>query len=168
MGKASLAGFRNGQQTAFSLERDEFGRLVLLLPNEAQRYVGVEAVRAFPITHPQDGVALCGADGGELLWIDELGALPEAARRHIEEALAQREFMPELVRIVDVSSYTTPCVWEVETSRGETSFVLRDVDDMRRLRPHGLLIIDSNGLRYLVRDLRNLDKGSRRILDRLA
>ena len=84
----------------------------------------------------------------------------------IAEALSAREFMPEIIRIKSVSAFSTPSTWLVTTDRGETSLVLKSEDFVRRLSHTRLLIADSLGIDYLVRDLGMLDKASRRLLDR--
>ena len=146
------------------LHRDPFGRLVLVL--DAVEHRAVVPVRAFPISASDQGIALVGAEGHELAWIERLEDLPQPQRALVEEELAAREFMPEIGRIVRVSGYVTPCTWTVETDRGETSFVLKSEEAIRRLSPHGLLIADSRGINFLVRDMRELDAGSRKVLDR--
>ena len=77
-----------------------------------------------------------------------------------------REFMPVINRIVSVSSYATPSTWQVKTNHGDTRLVLKGEEDIRRLAPPALLIADSNGIYYLIRDRNALDQNSRRILDR--
>ena len=39
-------------------------------------------------------------------------------------------------------------------------------DDIRRLGPHKVLVIDTQGIRYLIADTRQLDAASRRRLER--
>ena len=147
------------------LERDPHGRL---LYTDAQGTVhsGVQAVRAFPIDAPLEGLSLVGADGHELLWVAQWNDLPDAARALIEEELAQREFMPWIERLVEVSTFSTPSTWTVDTDRGRTLLVLKGEEDIRRLKDGGLLVTDSHGLVYRMRDLKSLDRGSRRLLDR--
>ncbi len=123
-------------------------------------------MRAFPIQAPQDGIAMVNGDGAEVAWIERLDDLPPGARSLVEEELAGREFMPEIARIESVSSFATPCTWHVATDRGDTSFVLRGEEDIRRIGAESLLITDSHGIHFLVRALPALDKHSRRILDR--
>jgi hypothetical protein len=65
-----------------------------------------------------------------------------------------------------VSSLATPSTWEVETDRGDTVFVLKGEEDIRRLGRSGLLIADRHGIQFLVRDVNVLDHASRRLLDR--
>jgi hypothetical protein len=74
--------------------------------------------------------------------------------------------MPEIRAIRSVSSYATPSTWQVSTDRGDTSFVLRGEEDIRRIGQDTLLISDSHGIHFLLRDLAGLDRQSRKILDR--
>ncbi len=150
---------------AFTLTRDSSGRLVYRGEDGAAR-VGVVPVRAFPISAPEEGVSLVGTDGRELAWIAQPRELPDGLRELIESELAAREFVPEIVHIRAVSSFVTPCTWYVATDRGETQFVLRGEESIRRLSRSTLLIADRNGIHYLVRDIDALDRTSRRLLDR--
>jgi hypothetical protein len=150
--------------TRFELVRNPFGRLVLT--HDGVVHEGVVPVRAFPIQAPNDGIAMVNGDGEEVAWIDRLVDLPEGTRSLIEDELAGREFMPEIARIEAVTSFATPCTWTVATDRGPTSFVLRGEEDIRRLGANALLVSDSHGIQFLVRDLQGLDRHSRKILDR--
>lgn len=149
----------------FQLTRNSFGKLVLTAA-DGEVHAGVIPVHAFPVSAPEENVALVTSDGHELAWIERLADLPEATRTLVREELASREFMPEIRAIRQVSSFATPCTWLVDTDRGETSFVLKGEDDIRRLSPTTLLIADSHGIHFLVRDTRTLDKPSRKLLDR--
>jgi hypothetical protein len=151
----------------FELKRNPFGRLVYTgIGTDGAVHDGVVPVHAFPITAPDEGIALVTPDGRELAWFDRLTDLPDDIRILLQEELANREFMPEIRRIRHVSSYATPSVWEVETDRGNTAFVLRGEEDIRRLSPSTLLIADSHGIHFLIRDMFALDKTSRKIMDR--
>lgn len=152
-------------QIDFTLSRNAFGRLVLTDANGIS-HEGVVPVRAFPIAAPNDGLALVSTEGRELVWLDSLDELPAGMRALLGEELAAREFMPEVLRILGVSTYATPSTWTVETNRGEASFVLRGEEDIRRLGGQTLLISDSHGIHFLIRDAGKLDKPSRKILDR--
>jgi hypothetical protein len=149
----------------FTLTRNSFGQLVLTTA-EGHTCEGVAPVRAFPIQAPDDGIALVHPDGREVAWIARLEDLAPAQRQLVEEELTGREFMPEIQRIVDVTSFATPCTWQVETDRGPTSFVLRGEEDIRRIGESGLLISDSHGIHFLVRDMGALDRHGKKILDR--
>lgn len=149
----------------FSLEHNPLGQLVLRTAAGAT-HVGVVPVRAFPLAAPDEGLSLVSPEGRELAWIDHLDELPAALRTLITAELAAREFQPEVLRLLSVSTFSTPSVWTVETDRGTTEFVLKSEEDIRRLGGNGLLIGSGQGVHYLVRDRQALDRASRRLLDR--
>lgn len=149
----------------FQIERQPSGRL-RLIDAHGQRHEDVVPVRAFPLAAPDEGVSLMGAEGQELVWIERLQALPASARALLQEELALRDFVPQITRLVSVSSFGTPSVWTVETDRGDTSFVLKGEDDIRRLAGSALLIASSEGVQYGIADMSALDKASRRLLER--
>jgi Domain of unknown function (DUF1854) len=149
----------------FQLQRNSFGQLILIAAN-GNSYVDVEPARAFPINTPRENISIISSDGHELAWIEKLDELPSETRQLVEEALKAREFMPEIQRVTGVSGYATPCTWEVETDRGSTNLILNSEEDIRRLTFPALLIVDSRGIQFLIRDRGSLDKTSRKILDR--
>jgi Domain of unknown function (DUF1854) len=149
----------------FALGRDAWGRLVLT-DADGRRHTGVEPVRTFPLSDPRHGVALCDADGREVLWVEDLDGLPPPLHRQLEEELARREFVPVIRRVVRVSAPVDPSEWEVETDRGRTHFVLNSEDDVHRLDEDRALVTDAHGIRYLIPDTRQLDAASRRLLER--
>ena len=148
-----------------SLIRDSLGRLVFI-DDAGARHVDVHAVRAFPITAPNAGISLMDSAGKELFWYTSLAAIPEEDRALLLEELAAREFMPVIEQISSVSSYATPSIWLVQTDRGETRLRLNGEENIRRVAGNTLLISDANGVQYLVRDSSQLNKQSRKLLDR--
>ena len=149
----------------YQLQRDASGRLVLI-DAAGERHEGVVPVRAFPISAPEDGIALVDAHGHELAWIERIEDLPAGLAEIVADELAIREFMPVINRIISVSSFATPSTWRVATNRGETDLVLKGEEDIRRLTPPALLIADTHGIHYLIRDRGALDAQSRKFLDR--
>ncbi|MFK3736434.1 DUF1854 domain-containing protein [Massilia sp. TN1-12] len=149
----------------FQLRRDAFGKLVLTNA-DGEEFVGVMPVRSFPVQAPTRGISLVRDGGKEVAWIDDLETLPADLRALVFEELEGREFMPEILSIKSVSSFATPCTWHVQTDRGDTEFVLKGEEDIRRLGAFSLLIADSHGIHFLIRDMFGVDKNSRRILDR--
>ena len=149
----------------FDLQRDAFGCWVLVL-SDGTRHSPVTALRAYPVSAPHQGVALMDADGHELLWVPDLSALPADLQTTLREALDEREFLPQILRLDTVSSLVTPSTWSVQTDRGATQFMLKGEEDIRRLTGTVLLINDANGVQYMIRDLAAMDKHSRKLLDR--
>ena len=150
---------------SFRLQRDAFGRLVFT-GADGVAHVGVVPVRAFPIAAPGEGLSLLNAEGHELAWVERLDDLPADQRTLVDELLAEREFVPQIQRLRAVSSFSTPSTWEVDTDRGPTRFVLKGEEDIRRIGRTQLLIADSQGLQFVVRDFLALDRHSKRLLER--
>jgi hypothetical protein len=148
------------------LQRDAHGRLVLTMA-DGSVHEDVTPVRAFPIAAPQDGLALLGADGHEVVWVAHLDELSAADRRLVEEELAVRGFAAVIEKILSVSSFSTPSTWQVQTDRGTAQFVLKGEEDIRRLGSRTRLLITSgDGLQFRVPDATALDRPSRRLLER--
>ena len=126
----------------------------------------VMAVRSFPVAAPEEGIALVDVDGKELLWIPHLNQLQETVRAKIVMAMRQREFMPQILKLHGVSSFVTPSTWDIETDRGPTSLLLKGEEDIRRLSATVLLVTDGHGVQFLIRDLAQMDRYSRKLLDR--
>jgi hypothetical protein len=155
----------NKMTTTFQLRRNNFRQLVLTDIDGAD-HVDVRPVRAFPIQSPDAGISLVKENGAEVAWIDHLSDLPASIRELIDEELDGREFMPEISKIVSVTSFATPCTWHVQTDRGDTNFVLKGDEDIRRIGKESLLIADNHGIHFLIRNMFEIDKHSRKILDR--
>ncbi len=152
-------------RSAFQLERHASGQL-LLVTEDGEQHLGVVPVRAFPIAAPDEGISLISIEGHELVWLERLSELPLQQRSVLEEELALRDFVPEITRLTSVSSFGTPSTWVVETDRGETSFVLKGEEDIRRLSRLSLLIAAGHGVHFSVKDMGALDRASRRLLER--
>ena len=129
-------------------------------------YENVSVVRAFPIFAPTEGVSIVGSNAQELVWIESLDSLSTSQRGAVLQALQEREFMPEILRLMSVSSFTTPSTWTIQTNRGTTELLLKGEEDIRRLSVKTLIVSDSYGVQFLIKDLPSLDRHSRRLLDR--
>ena len=147
------------------LERDTLGRLVFI-DASGNTHIGVHPVRAFPITAPGAGLSIMDQSGKELCWLASLSAIPESELALIEEEIAALEFMPVIERITQVSTFATPSIWDIETDRGPTRIRLKGEEDIRRIAGNTLLIADSNGLQFMIKDSTVLDKHSKKLLDR--
>ncbi len=149
----------------FQLTHNLAGRLVFTA-SDGKISEGVYPIRAYPISAPEDGLSLLGEDGHELAWIASLVSVPSDIRMLIEQELAKREFMPEINRILHVSSFATPSTWQVDTNRGMAELILKAEDHIRRLTPTSLLIADSHGIHFIIRDIDQLDNHSRKLMER--
>jgi len=150
---------------AFTLSRNTFGRLVLT-DAAGTAHAGVVAVRAFPLAAPDEGISLLGRDGHELAWIEHLRDLDDDARAQVQAELADLSCTPVIERLVRVSSFATPCTWTVATDRGDTQFVLEGEENIRRLPGGALLIASAQGIYFRIAEPIQLDRHSRRLLER--
>ena len=126
----------------------------------------VMAVRSFPVAAPEEGIAVVDVDGKELLWIPHLNLLSDTVRVNVLRAMTQREFMPQILKLLGVSSFVTPSIWDIETDRGFTTLLLKGEEDIRRLSASVLLVTDGHGVQFLIRDIAQMDRQSRKLLDR--
>lgn len=148
----------------FGLSHDAWQRLVLI-DSDGARHVGVEPVRAFPISDPERWISICDPDGREILCVRDLADVPKATRQVLEEELLRREFVPVIQRIEHVSTEAEPSEWIVDTDRGQARFLVNSADDVRRLGNDRAIVMDMQGIRYLIAGVRSLDAHSRRILE---
>jgi len=149
----------------FALNRDAFGVWVLHL-SDGSVHEQVVVVRAFPVSHPDAGFSVLNRQGHELVWVDDIQVVAAHEREALLQAVAEREFMPEIERLDKVSGFIAPCTWSVQTNRGPTQLWLKGEEDIRRMSSQTWLVADGHGVQYLIRDLSRLDRHSRKLLDR--
>ena len=133
---------------------------------QGQQHDHVMAVRSFPVAAPEEGIALVDGDGKELLWIPHLDMLNDAVRARVLKAINQREFMPQILKLYGVSGFVAPSTWDIETDRGRTKLLLKGEEDIRRLSGKVMLVTDGHGVQFLIRDMSQMDRHSRKLLDR--
>ena len=146
-----------------SFRKNEWGQLVLVMPDGAE-HPGIDPVRCFPLTDPDHVIALLDPEGKEVICLPSLEVLNPESREFIRRELAERDFVPVIQKIMTTSAPYPPCIWNVETDRGKISFHLESEDDIRSLGKSGIVIADSNGIRYKILDISKLDSTSRRIV----
>jgi hypothetical protein len=118
-------------------------------------------VRAFPVQAPEDGISLLNTMARK--WLDRPHRRPRCrqARWYAKNwpAASSCRRSPHQQR------HQLRRAPGRKTDRGDTEFVLRGEEDIRRLTVDTLLISDIHGIHFLIRDLRELDKHSK-IIDR--
>jgi hypothetical protein len=160
---SSAAVTRGASPAGWVLERHAHGRLVFVA-TDGTRHDDVDVLRAFPVSAVRGPVAIVGADGGELAWIDALAAVADPLRTILERELAEREFLPVIERIAAISD-SEPAEWTVATDRGPHRFKVAHADDVVRQPDGAVFVTDTDGVRYLVPRFEALDAESRRLLD---
>jgi hypothetical protein len=105
-------------------------------------------------------------NGEEVFLLERLEDLAEETRKLLLEDLKRREFLPRINKILTIEPSSEPSLWVVETDKGRIEFVLSTEDDVRQLDGKTMLIADSKGMRYVIRDVDKLDKKSRKAIRR--
>jgi hypothetical protein len=148
----------------FELTRNQWGR-ISITDNVGKQHHDVAFVPLFPITHPGNWISVITADGIEVATIITPQEIKNDSRSILEQELTLRDFVPRIRRVLSVSGTSEPCEWHVDTNHGQTKFVLKAEEDIRRLSPFEVMVIDANGGRYRVDDTRLLDARSRRFVE---
>lgn len=149
----------------FELSQDAWGRLTLTTADGVP-HAGVQPVRAFPIADPQHWIALVDAEGHELALVENPTDLPAELQARLMREMERAEFVPRILRIVTASAQNDPAVWDVETDRGRVEITIQNETDVRRIGQHEALIVDRHGIRFQIPDRRELDRYSRRVMER--
>ncbi len=139
---------------------------LVLTDTQGLRHAPVRPVRLFPLTDPAHWIALVGEDGRELACIENPSTLGEEQRALLNTALARRDFVPVICRIINITRAPEGHDWHVETDRGATVFRIETDESIQSLGSSRLVIIDKLGTRYLVPNITDLDRESRRRLER--
>ena len=148
---------------ATRMEYDAWGQL-LMQTEDGRTFSAVVPVRAFPVSDPDHWISICDCHGQEILVIDDIGDVPSerpqdtgagiiAARVCARDPPHPLGHAPRAFRLV----------------RGNRSRLHHLPTQQRgrcaatRARPASM--VDTHGIRYLIKSLRGLDGGSRRILE---
>lgn len=154
--------------SSIELSLNSKGQLMMTSPDHPEGLI-VNPVSAFPFSAPGEEMALMDEHGKEKLWVQnaaQLQTLSAASRAALNEIMRIREFRPEILRILSVSTYNTPSEWRVLTQQGECDFVLKNEESIRRLPRGELLLTHSNGMQFVIPKLSGLDAHSRKLLAR--
>lgn len=126
----------------------------------------IRIARAFPISDPDNGFSIVDSDGHELVWFENMSDLTPYEQDLIQESLSQIEFIPVIQRISGINTFSLPSLWDIQTDRGHTRLKLKSEQDIRRISDVALLITDADGIQYLLKNRKTIDKQSKKILDR--
>ena len=136
------------------------------MPLRDSRHDNVRPLRLFPLTQPAHWIALLDEHGQELACIENPATLDDEQQQLLEAALAQRHFVPVIRSIAAITRATDGHDWQVVTDRGATTFRIETDESIQSLGGGRLVIIDKLGTRYLVPNIAELDRDSRRRLER--
>jgi len=143
-----------------TLEAAPDGILRALLPDRCG--LRVEAICAFPMSHPREHIVLRDGGGTELGVIESLDALEQPSRELIETHLRRRYFLPQIEAILSATERFGSSQWDVETDRGRRRITTKVINEaISEVKPGRYIITDVEDNRYEIRDLSKLDDDSR-------
>lgn len=121
-----------------------------------------EALRAFPLTHPEEHIVLRDGAGKEIGVVRDLRELALPAQDLVREQLRRRYFLPVVTAIQAVTERFGSSVWDLETDRGPCSVTTRAMNEaVFEVEPNRFLITDVENNRYEIKNLAALDAPSR-------
>jgi hypothetical protein len=134
---------------------------------EAEHYERVVAVRAFPLTAPDEFISLRKPDtkekghGKEVGFIRYLNEFDAETQKLINDELDRRYFVPEIFKIKKMKEKYGYSYWDVVTSAGDITFVVvNPTGNIRSLEDDRVLMYDIDGNVFQILDAEKLDKAS--------
>ncbi|MBO4971749.1 MAG: DUF1854 domain-containing protein [Clostridia bacterium] len=155
--------------------RSEGGLVSLKLKNDdgsIEFFERVLPIRSFPITDPDEFIAIREPDskdkgkGDEIGMIRKLSDFDKSAQELLGEELQRRYFTPQLSKIYSVKDKFGYSYWEVQTSAGKISFVMNNPSsNIRTLEDGRVFIHDIDGNCFEITEPEKLDKASFRHIE---
>lgn len=155
--------------------RSEGGLVSLKLKNDdgsIEFFERVLPIRSFPITDPDEFIAIREPDskdkgkGDEIGMIRKLSDFDKEAQELLGEELQRRYFTPQLSKIYSVKDKFGYSYWEVQTSAGKISFVMNNPSsNIRTLEDGRVFIHDIDGNCFEITEPEKLDKASFRHIE---
>jgi len=134
--------------------------------SEEEEWKDVSIFRLFPLSDPEAWLSVVDKDNKELGIIRELHGWPHEPLALIREELNRRYLVPQILRVISCRDQFDFHMLEVETDRGPLRFnVRRQQENIQRPLPHRVMLIDTEGNRYDIADINQLDEESRRLLE---
>ncbi|MBQ7875923.1 MAG: DUF1854 domain-containing protein [Clostridia bacterium] len=102
----------------------------------------------------------------EIGIIEVLDGFSEKEKELVEHELEKRYFVPEIVKVKNAKEEFGHTYWETETTAGERNFTTFDMSSsLIRISENSVMLIDVDGSRYLIPDLKKADDKAMKILD---
>jgi hypothetical protein len=120
---------------------------------------------AAPLSLPGQYLSLLDEKGDEIVMLKDLETLDQDSRAALELELRRRYLTAIIERINAIDPEHGATYFSVRTDRGDRDFVMQHLQDNALwFTPTHLLLIDVDGNRFEVPDLRQLDDKSRTLL----
>lgn len=133
-------------------------------------YKGVHArcsiQRIFPLSNPTEYISVRDSEEEELGIIKSLEGFSKEQFDLISDELDKRYFMPVITSVINITEDFGNYFWQVETNCGSRSFSVRDLSNNLLFLPDNkYALIDTDGNRYCIENLKALGQKALRVLD---
>lgn len=129
--------------------------------DKAEEYPRVFLHRMFPFEELWAHISVLTADNEEVGMIENIEAFSEDAVALLKEELNRKYLMPSITAIHSLKDRFGFSTWKVESSIGPLEFTLRDTyRSLLKVGEGRMIITDSDGNRYEIPDVMQLDKKS--------
>lgn len=124
----------------------------------------VSAYRMFPLTSTDRFISIRDKDMKELGIIDDLTDLKDC--ESVKEELSRRYFVPEITSVLSVKEEFSYTYWDTETTSGHRKFTIFDMNNsLIPLNDFSIMLIDVDGNRYKIPDIRVLGEKALKFID---
>lgn len=143
-------------------------RLRLTVRDE-RSYPTVVPAWSAPLTRPGKYLSLLDGKGKEIALVADPNDLDAESRTAVLEEVERRYLTSYVTAIVEARVEFGATYWSVETDRGHRDLVTQSLQENAQwLGEHQLLLVDVDGNRFEIKDIRQLDARSRKLLDSIV
>ncbi|MBU4200505.1 MAG: DUF1854 domain-containing protein [Verrucomicrobia bacterium] len=153
----------NLNATEVVLSRDAYMRLTLVYRDSI--WNNVTLMRPFPLSAPGRCIIFKDATGLPIGGLPDLNDLPAESRAIASEELELLYFTTQIDGIDDVKARHGVITWKFRTNRGAKTVYVKDRNDIRSLAGGRVIFMDTNGMRFEIKDKHNLDERSQTLLE---
>ena len=132
----------------------------------------VDVLRLFPLYQADSYFSIRRQAEGhrdrntELGIIESLEPFPENQKELVKKDLDKRYFVPRITHVTAAKEEFGHTYWECDTTAGHRSFTTFDMStSMVRLGEYSVLLIDVDGNRYEIKDLKSVGDKAMKVLD---
>ncbi len=138
-----------------------------LTVGEEKSYITVKPAWAAPLSFPNQFLALLDGKGNEILTLHEPATdLEPSSYNALMEEVKKRYLTSQIVKIEEAKVEFGATYWHVVTERGQRDFVTQSLQENAQwLNDHHLLLIDVDGNRFEIPDVKNLDPVSVKLIE---
>lgn len=102
----------------------------------------------------------------EIGLLRSISELSETQREIVRDELRRRYFMPEVLKVLDVTEEYGHSTWTVETDAGRREFTVNDMAaNLLHLGGNRVILTDLFGCRYLFKDITKMGEKTMRIVE---